>query len=164
MTDESLRSFDSNYKVDPPLRTQAHIDALLAGLVDGTIDAISSDHQPYAAEKKSRELDVVPFGIVGLETLLPICVQTLIEPEHLDWPALIEKLTAGPARILGINKGTLAADADADITLIDPAAEWTIDPGRFRSKGRNTPFAGRAVRGRIQTVLVNGEVRYRCDD
>jgi dihydroorotase len=91
-------------------------------------------------------------------------VQTLIEPGHLDWPALIEKLTAGPARILGINKGTLAADADADITLIDPAAEWTIDPGRFRSKGRNTPFAGRAVRGRIQTVLVNGEVRYRCDD
>lgn len=164
LTDESLRSFDSNYKVDPPLRTQEHIDALLAGLVDGTIDAISSDHQPYAAEKKARELDVVPFGIVGLETLLPICVQTLIEPGHLDWPALIKTLTAGPARILGINKGSLAAEADADITLIDPAAEWTIDPDRFRSKGRNTPFAGRAVRGRIHTVLVNGEVRYRlCD-
>jgi dihydroorotase len=103
----------------------------------------------------------VPFGIVGLETLLPICVQTLIEPGHLDWPGLIEKLTAGPARILGIDKGSLAAETDADVTLIDPAAEWTIDPKAFRSKGRNTPFGGRTVRGRIHTVLVNGEVRYR---
>ncbi len=160
LTDFELQSYDPNYKVSPPLRPKKHIDSLIAGLRDGTIEIISSDHEPYASEEKDLELDQVPFGIVGLETLLPICIQTLIEPGHLTWPQLISKLTVGPAKLLGIQKGTLQSGADADVTLIDPNAEWTIDPSLFRSKSRNTPFGGRAVKGRAHTVFVNGQVRY----
>jgi dihydroorotase len=162
LTDERLTTFDSNYKVDPPLRTREHIDALVAGLQDGTIDAICSDHQPFAEEKKSGEIDLDPFGIVGLETALPISAQALIDPGHLDWPALIARFTTGPARVLGIPHGTLAPGAAADVTVIDPAAEWTIDPARFRSRSRNTPFAGWRVRGRALAVIVAGEVRHRA--
>ena len=162
LTDAELESFDSCYKVNPPLRPQSHVNALIAGLKDGTIEIISSDHQPWAAEKKDREIDLVPFGIVGLETLLPICIQSLIEPGHLTWPQLLSKLTTGPAKLLGIEKGTLADGADADITIIDPDVEWTIDPAQFKSRSRNTPFAGRQVKGRADAVLVNGEIRHQA--
>ena len=164
LTDAELTTFDSNYKVDPPLRSQEHVDALIEGLKDGTIDVICSDHQPHAPEKKDRELDLVPFGIVGLETLLPVCVKSLIEPGHLTWPQLIAKLTTGPASILGIQKGTLAPGADADVTIIDPQTQWTVAPEQFRSKSRNTPFGGWELRGRARTVVVGGRVRYQCDD
>jgi len=162
LTDAELQSFDSNFKVDPPLRTREHIDALIVGLQDGTIEVISADHQPRASEKKMRELDQAPFGIVGLETLLPICIETLITPGRLTWMQLLSKLTTGPARLLGIQKGSLKEGSDADITIIDPDIAWTIDPTQFRSKSRNTPFAGRRVQGRADTVLVGGEVRYRA--
>ncbi len=161
LTDECLRRFDPNYKVDPPLRTEEHIQALIAGLKDGTIDAICSDHQPYAEEKTAVELDAAPFGIIGLETLLPVCIKTLIEPGHLTWPELIAKLTLGPAKVLGIAKGTLKPEADGDVTLIDPHAEWTIDAAKFRSQSRNTPFDGWKVKGRAHTVIVKGQIRYR---
>ncbi|WP_339909803.1 dihydroorotase [Symmachiella dynata] len=160
LMDERLRTFNSNYKVDPPLRTADHLAACIEGLQDGTIDAICSDHQPFAPEKKSRELNLVPFGVSGLETLLPISIASLIEPGHLDWPQLIGKLTNGPAKILGIPKGTLATGADADVTIIDPQVEWTIDAAQFRSRGHNTPFDGWKVRGRARTVLVAGVVAY----
>jgi dihydroorotase len=160
LTDDSLKTFDPNFKVDPPLRPQGHVNAMIEGLKDGTIDVISADHQPWAVEKKTCELDYAPFGIVGLETLLPICIQTLIEPEHLTWLELLSKLTTGPAKLLGLQKGTLSPGADADVTIIDPDVEWTIDPEAFRSKSRNTPFAGRTVRGRADQVLVGGEIRY----
>ncbi len=160
LTDEELRSFDANFKVDPPLRPQKHINALIAGLQDGTIDAICSDHHPYAEEKKDREIDLVPPGIVGLETLLPICVQALIEPQHLTWPQLIQKLTVGPAGVLGLESGTLRPGSVADVTIIDPDTEWTIDPTDFRSRSRNSPFAGWSVRGRAETVLVAGRIRH----
>ena len=163
LTDECLQSFDSNYKVNPPLRTPEHIKALIEGLKDGTLDVICSDHQPWAEEKKNRELDLVPFGIIGLETLLPICIKSLIEPGHLDWPQLIAKLTLGPAEVLGIAKGTLQAGADADVTIIDPESPWTIDPQQFRSLSRNTPFGGWHVRGRAKTVIVAGNVRYSVE-
>ena len=159
--DEALEQYDANLKVDPPFRTLEHREALIAGLQDGTIDVICSDHQPHAPEKKMLELDQVPFGIVGLETLLPVCVMTLIEPGHLTWLQLMEKLTWGPARILGLDKGTLRTGAVADVTVIDPGAEWVIDPQMFRSKSRNTPFGGWKVRGRASTVIVSGEVRYQ---
>lgn len=161
LTDESLRSFDANFKVNPPLRTQEHIDALIGGLLDGTVDAISSDHQPFADEKKSIELDVAPFGIVGLETLLPICVHSLIRPGKLTWPQLIAKLTVGPARVLGIDGGTLRVGSRADVTLIDPNVEWTITPQKFHSQSRNTPFGGWKVQGQVRTVIVGGSIRYR---
>jgi len=161
LTDDNLQSYDAYYKVDPPLRSPDHVDALIAGLHDGTIDAITADHQPSAAEKTSRELDVVPFGIVGLETLVPLCIETLIDPGHLTWPKLIAKLTCGPAAVLGLKDvGTLAPGVPADISVLDPDVRWTIDPQRFASKSRNTPFAGRSVRGRAELVFVGGELRY----
>lgn len=160
LTDQCLRGFDSNFKMAPPLRTDSDIQAILAGLKDGTLEVIATDHAPHAPEKKMRELDQAPNGIIGLETLLPICVVALIEPRHLTWPQLIEKLTVNPAKVLGIDRGTLKPGARADVTVIDPAAEWTIDPKQFRSKSRNCPYAGWRVRGRADTVLVNGEVKF----
>lgn len=158
LTDEALEGFDPNYKLDPPLRSREHISALIDGLKDGTIGIISSDHRPFAAEKKMREIDQAPFGIVGLETLVPLCVEALIHPRHLSWRELLEKLTVGPARLLGIEAGTLEAGRPGDITVIDPNVEWTIDSARFRSRSRNTPFDGRAVRGRARWTIVGGAV------
>src|SRR5205823_697754 len=163
LTDQCLRTFDSNFKMAPPLRTEADVQAIIEGLKDGTLDVIATDHAPHAPEKKARELDQAPNGIIGLETLLPICVGALIEPGHLTWPRLIEKLTINPARVLGIDRGTLKPGAVADVTIIDPKAEWTIDPNLFRSKSRNCPFAGWKVRGRAHAVLLNGEVKYAAN-
>jgi len=163
LTDECLRTFDANYKTNPPLRGRQDVEALIAALADGTIDCIASDHSPYAPEKKMQELDLAPFGIVGLETMLGLVVSELIEPGHLDWAAALSKMTINPARILGIDKGTLAVGADADVTIIDPAVRWTVDPARFRSKNANTPFAGRTLVGRADTVIVGGRVKYRAD-
>ena len=159
LTDECMRSFDSCYKMNPPLRTQDDVDAVIEGLRDGTIDVIASDHAPHAEEKKMRELNLAPFGVVGLETLLPVAVTKLVVPGHLTWAQLIATLTVNPAGILGIDKGTLRPGADADVTVIDPDAEWTVDPRAFHSKSRNTPFAGWTVRGRAQTVIVGGSVK-----
>jgi dihydroorotase len=164
LSDESLRSFDSNFKMSPPLRGAEDVEACIAGLRDGTIDVICTDHAPHALEKKMRELDQAPFGIVGLETALGLVVTKLIEPGVLDWPSALEKLTMNPAHVLGIDKGTLAIGADADVTIIDPAYEWTVDPSRFRSRSKNTPFARWRLRGRAETVIVGGEVRYRAEN
>jgi dihydroorotase len=160
LNDSSLRSFDSNFKMSPPLRTETDVQAIIEGLKDGTLDVIATDHAPHAPEKKMRELSEAPNGIIGLETLIPICVRSLIEPGHLTWPQLIEKLTVHPARILGIDRGTFRNGAIADVTIIDPSVEWTIDPSQFRSKSRNSPFAGWKVRGRAFATLVRGQVRF----
>jgi dihydroorotase len=160
LTDKCLRTFDSNYKMAPPLRTEQDVQAVIAGLKDGTLEVIATDHAPHAPEKKMRELDQAPNGIIGLETLLPVCVMSLIEPGHLTWPQLIEKLTINPARVLGIDRGTLKPGAKADVTIIDPKVEWTIDPYLFRSKSRNCPFAGWKVSGRAHAVFLNGEMKY----
>ncbi|RUL85725.1 dihydroorotase [Tautonia sociabilis] len=163
LTDDRLESFDSHFKMNPPLRTKADVDAVIEGLVDGTIEVLATDHAPHAPEKKARELNLAPFGIIGLETLVPLVVTHLIGPGLLDWPAAIRMLTAAPAELLGLHhrKGSLRPGMDADVTILDPDARWTIDPERSRSKSRNTPFAGWEVVGRAHTVIVNGEVRYR---
>ena len=160
LTDERLRTFDSNYKMNPPLRTWSDVEAVVGGLSDGAIEILATDHAPHAPEKKMRELDLAPFGVIGLETLVPIVATHLVDPGHLSWPEAIRKLTINPARLLGIPKGTLRPGADADVTLIDPTARWTIDPSQFRSRSRNCPFAGWEVHGRAHTVIVCGEVRY----
>jgi dihydroorotase len=159
LTDERLRSFDSNYKMAPPLRTQQDVDAVLEGVIDGTLDVLATDHAPHAVEKKERELDQTPNGIIGLETFLPICVHALIETKQLTWPQLIERMTVNPARVLGIDRGTLRAGKVADVTVIDPIAEWTIDKNKFRSKSRNSPYHGWKVRGRAMAVIVAGVVK-----
>jgi dihydroorotase len=163
LSDKCLRTFDSNYKMAPPLRTEADVQAIVDGLKDGTLEVIATDHAPHAPEKKMRELTEAPNGIIGLETLLPICVLSLIEPGHLTWPQLIEKLTLNPARVLGIERGTLRPGAVADVTIIDPTAEWTVDASKFRSKSRNSPFAGWKVRGRAHGVVVRGQVKFELN-
>jgi dihydroorotase len=159
LADKCLRTFDSNFKMSPPLRTDADIAAILEGLKDGTLEVLATDHAPHAPEKKMRELDQAPNGIIGLETFLPICVIALIEPGHLTWPQLVEKMTVNPARVLSIDRGTLKPGAEADVTVLDPTAEWTIDVSKFRSKSRNSPYHGWKVRGRASAVIVSGEVK-----
>lgn len=163
LDDTVMSTFDTLYKVLPPLRSQDHIDSLIHGLKDGTITVISSDHQPLAIEKKAIELDQAPFGICGLETLLNTCVKALIEPGHLSWSELIRCLTVGPAELLGLSAGTLTVGAAADITLIDPEREITIQASAFRSRSRNTPFDGHTFRGAVVQTLVNGTVVYDRD-
>ena len=160
LTDETLRSFDSNFKMNPPLRDRDHLDACIAGLTDGTIDVIASDHAPHAVEKKMRELDQAPFGAISLETSLALVITNLIQPGHLDWTTALEKMTINPAQILGIAKGTLQIGSDADVTIIDPEDTWTVDPEKFYSKSRNSPFVGKSLTGRAETVIVAGRVKF----
>lgn len=159
LTDESLRSFDSNYKMSPPLRTQKDVDAILTGLKDGTLSVLATDHAPHAPEKKERELDQAPNGIIGLETFLPLCITHLVEPGHLSWPQMLAKMTVNPARVLGIDRGTLQPGRPADVTVIDPKVKWTIDKRTFRSKSRNTPFDGWPVTGRAVATIVGGQLK-----
>jgi dihydroorotase len=160
LTEREFRSFDSNFKVNPPLRTERDVDAIIRGLKDGTISVIASDHSPFANELKLRELDEAPFGIIGIETLLPLSIRHLVDPGHLTWSQLIEKLATNPARVLGINRGTLREGRPADVTIIDPNEQWTIDVERFRSRSRNSPFHGQSIRGRVVAVLVAGATKY----
>ena len=161
LTDELLRSFDSNYKMNPPLRSQEHVDACIEGLRDGTIDVIASDHAPHSAEKKMRELDQAPFGVIGLETALPVVITKLVRPGILNWSAVAEKMSLNPAKILGLNtgtgpKGTLQVGADADITIVDPDIQWTVSADGFQSKSKNSPYIGWELFGRASAVFVNG--------
>ncbi|MHB0955865.1 MAG: dihydroorotase [Pirellulaceae bacterium] len=163
LTDETLRTFDANCKVNPPLRSRAHVEACIAGLIDDTIDVIASCHAPRASEKKLQELDRAPFGMINLETTLGLVGRYLIEPGHLTWPQALAKLTINPAQALGLAKGTLRVGADADITIIDPEVEWTVRASEFKSRSRNTPFEGMQLKGRAVRVLVDGETRFTRD-
>ncbi|MDO5553480.1 MAG: dihydroorotase [Planctomycetia bacterium] len=161
LTDESLRSFSTNYKMNPPLRSPIHVEACLEGLIDGTIDAIATDHAPHAIEKKLREMTTAPFGIVGLETALPLMIETLIVSKRLTWSQLIEKMSLNPSRILGLSKGTLADGADADVVVIDPNRTWTVTEESLNSQSKNTPWLGKTLRGQAEIVIVGGQIKYR---
>jgi len=161
LNDECLRGFDSNYKMSPPLREKKDSAALVQGLKDGVITVLATDHAPHSVEKKMREIDQAPNGIIGLETFLPTCVKALIEPGHLTWPQMIAMMTLHPAQILGIDRGTLKPGAPADVTIIDPDREWTIDVTKFRSKSRNCPFGGWKVKGLAEQVIVGGRLVQR---
>ncbi len=159
LTDECVRSFDPVYKMNPPLRTRADVDAIREALRDGTIDVIASDHAPHSSEKKQLEFTSAPFGVIGLESALPVAITELIG-NTLDWPQLIAAMTWNPARVLGINKGSLRPGSDADVTIIDPDVSWTIDVSAFESWSRNCPFDGKAVRGRAIRTIVGGSTKY----
>ncbi len=161
LTDESLRGFDSNFKMSPPLRTAADVEAIIEGLVDGTIDCIATDHAPHALEKKMLELDRAPFGILGLETAVGLAVTRLVEPGRIGWSRLVQAMSTLPAEILGVNRGTLRAGAVADVTLIDPRMTWRVDAKTFLSKSVNTPFHGWTLQGRAVATIVAGRVKYR---
>ena len=161
LTDEIMRTFDSNYKVNPPLRSQLHIDACITGLQDGTIDVITSGHAPRASEKKMTELDQAPFGMSQIEITLGLAISNLVVPGHLDYPTLISKLSINPAKALKLDKGTLAVGAAADVTIIDPDVLWEVDPNKFTSLSTNTPFSGLKLTGRADTVIVDGEIKLQ---
>lgn len=148
--------FSTDFKMKPPLRAERDRQALVDGLLDGTIDCIASDHAPHHPDEKDVEFSTAPFGILGLETTLSLCLDRLVHAGLLELPRLVELLSTMPARVLGVPGGTLAESAPADVTLFDPDAEATVDRTRFRSKSRNTPFHGWALRGKAVGTIVGG--------
>ena len=160
LTEEEVLRQGSIAKVNPPLRTQADVDAVVAGLRDGTLDAIATDHAPHAADEKALPLTEAPSGISGLETSLSLALTALYHTGHMSLLKIIELMSFNPARILGIPKGRLRDGADADLVLFDLEERWTVSPARFRSKGRNTPFAGTELRGRVKYTIAAGKIVY----
>ena len=162
LTDEAIQDFDTNYKVNPPLRSQTDVDALLDGIADGTLSILCSDHAPHAAFEKEVEFDVAPFGIIGLETELGLFMDLLVHKHaKIDMVRLIEMYTVEPARLLKLDSGTLSAGARADVTLIDPASEWTVSFDRFHSASRNSPFDGWKLKGRAVRTIVGGKTVWK---
>lgn len=159
LTDELLETYDTNLKMNPPLRGREDVQACIEGLLDGTLDCVATDHAPHAREKKEREIDIAPFGVTGLETALGVISTYLVQPGILTWPQLVEKMATNPARILGLKKGTLALGADADVVIIDPNHRWTVTPDEFRSQSINSAYLGKELTGRAMIVLVSGRVR-----
>ncbi|MCY4132910.1 MAG: dihydroorotase [Nitrospira sp.] len=159
LTDEAVRSFDANAKMNPPLRTDEDVQAIKEGLQDNTIDIVATDHAPHAVQEKQLEFDAAPFGIIGLETAFPLTLN-LVEEGILTLEQAIAKLTREPARVFDLSYGTLAPGAAADVTLIDLTATWVVDPTRLHSLSRNTPFAGWTMKGKIVKTFVGGVVVY----
>jgi dihydroorotase len=161
LTDAAIETFDTNFKMNPPLRSERDIDALVEGVADGTLTVLCSDHAPHAAFEKEVEFDKAPFGIVGLETELGLFIDILVHKRGaISINRVIEMFTIEPAKLLKLDAGTLTPGARADVTLIDPELEWTVDPGEFRSLSRNTPFAGWRLRGRAVRTIVSGETVF----
>jgi dihydroorotase len=160
LTDEIIRTFDTNAKVNPPLRTEKDVEAIRKGLKDGTIDCIATDHAPHSIEEKEVEFDFAPFGMVGLETALGLVITELVNTKTLTWPQAIAKMTVNPARILNLPAGKIKRDSPADITIINPKASWIVDPSKFQSKSKNSPFGGRRLRGKVIYTIVDGKVVY----
>ena len=160
LTDESCRTYDTNFKMNPPLRTAGDVAACIAGVKDGTIECLATDHAPHLAEEKELEFQYAPNGILGLEPALSLYIKALIEPGHVSWMKLIEVMTINPARIAGLKKGTLAEGADGDLTIIDPNRQWTVDIEEFKSRSRNCPFGGWKLKGRATHTIVGGDVKW----
>ena len=160
LDDKRLRSFDANYKVDPPLRSASHIADIQAGLRDGTIDVISSGHRPVAAEKKVQELDAAPFGMIALQTTLAEVSTFLVRPGVLDWPAAVAKLSTNPAKLFQMPGGTLRVGRPADLAVIDPQAEWIYRVAEDCSRSRNSPFDGQKFVGRVVRTFVGGQCKW----
>ncbi|WP_418779899.1 dihydroorotase [Intestinimonas sp.] len=161
LTEDELLSRGTLARVNPPLRTRLDVEGILAGLKDGTIDVIATDHAPHSAEEKARPLPEAPSGMVGLETALAVTLTSLYHTGVMDLSDILRKMTVNPAFILRIPKGRLSLGGGADFTIFDPDEEWTVDPEQFASKGRNTPFAGRTLKGRVKYTIVDGKIIYQ---
>ena len=162
LTDEAIQNFDTNYKVNPPLRSQQDVDALLDGIADGTLSILCSDHAPHADFEKEVEFDIAPFGIIGLETELGLFMDLLVHKHRrIDIARLIEMYTVEPVRLLKIHAGTLSIGARADMTLIDPELEWIVRLDQFESASRNSPFNGWKLRGRAVRTIVAGKTVWK---
>lgn len=158
LTEEAVEGYDTAARVSPPLRTAADCAALQAGLCEGVIDAVATDHAPHTREEKLVEFGLAPPGLVGLETAVALLVDRMVRPGRLSWGEFVERCGAGPARVLGLSPNRIAPGATADLTVIDPEAQWTVEPGDFASKGRNTPFAGWTLTGRPVATVVAGRL------
>jgi dihydroorotase len=163
LTDELCRGYNTEAKVNPPLRTEEDVEAVTQALVDGVIDVIASDHAPHTYEEKEQEFDYAPFGINGLETALGLSMRALVQTGRLTLAGLVDRMSCSPARVMGLEGGTLRVGAPADIVVLDPEERWTVDPADFRSRSRNTPIAGWELIGRVHHTLVGGEIRFARD-
>jgi dihydroorotase len=163
LTEEAVEGYDTNAKMNPPLRTAEDVAALQEAVRDGTIDLIATDHAPHHYDEKEREFADAPNGIIGLETALAVNITWLVAPGIIDLPLLVERMSCAPARVFGLTGGTLRRGAPADVTVFDPDAEWVVDPTQFESKGRNTPYGGRTLQGRAHVTLVGGRIVYRSE-
>ncbi|MBT9684463.1 dihydroorotase [Pseudoflavonifractor sp. MCC625] len=161
LTEDEVLEQGAMARVNPPLRTRADVEAIIEGLKDGTIDAIATDHAPHSAEEKARLLEEAPSGMVGLETALGVTLTYLYHTKHMPLSDILRKMTLNPACILRINKGRLAIGGDADMVIFDPDEEWTVDPEQFASKGRNTPFGGHKLKGKVKYTIVGGKIVYQ---
>jgi dihydroorotase len=161
LTHEACQGYNTNAKMNPPLREAADVEALQGALKDGTVDVIATDHAPHHYDAKEREFDEAPNGILGLETAFGLAVTQLVTPGLVALPDLLYRMSTRPAQLFKLPGGSLAVGAPADVVILAPEAEWTVDPGRFYSKSRNTPFGGRKLRGRAETTIVRGRVVYQ---
>jgi len=160
LTDDDARAYDTNMRVNPPLRSSADVEALREGLADGTIDAVASDHAPHSLEEKQVEFDAAPPGAIGLETLLPVTLTHLVAPGSITLTRAIELLSVSPARILGLPGGTLAVGAPADVTVFDPERRWKVTEDWFRSRSKNSPFIGHILAGRVTLTVRGGGIAF----
>ena len=160
LTEEAVKTFDTNAKMNPPLREAADTEAIIEGLKDGTIDCIATDHAPHTPTEKDVEFQYAPFGIIGLETSLALAVTGLVEPGHITLERAVALMTSEPARVCGFDAGALREGGPADITIFDPRAEWTVKAGEFASRSRNSPFVGRTLRGQVKYTLCDGKIVY----
>jgi dihydroorotase len=164
LTEEDCKTYDPNYKMNPPLRARRDVEELIDGIKDGTITVLATDHAPHTLEDKQVEFTAAAYGILGLECALPLYIKALIDSEAIDWPRLIEMMTVNGAALCGLaGKGKLNVGADADVTVIDPNQAWTIDANQFASRSRNCPFNGWDVKGRAIATIVGGEVKLALD-
>jgi dihydroorotase len=161
LTEESVEGYNTNAKMNPPLRTADDVAALQEAVKDGTIDVIATDHAPHQYDEKEREFSEAPNGIIGLETALAVNLTWLVHRDVVSVPTLIERMSCTPAKLFKVDGGSLRKGATADVTVFDPSVAWTVDPTKFRSKGRNTPYAGMELRGRVELTLVDGRLVYR---
>jgi dihydroorotase len=161
LTDEDVKTYDTNFKMNPPLRTRKDIDALLQGIADGVIDILASDHAPHSSFEKEVEFDYAPFGILGLETELSLFLTELVHKKVISLSKMIAMLTINPARLLKLDRGTLSIGAAADVTILNPDKEWTVDSNQFASLSRNTPFHGWNLKGKAVATIVDGQIVWK---
>ena len=160
LTEDEILTKGALAKINPPLRTAQDVQGIIAGLKDGTIDAIATDHAPHSEEEKSRPLVKAPSGAVGLETSLALTLTALYHTKQMTLPEIIRRMSTNPADVLHLPKGRMSIGVDADLVIFDPDEQWVVDPSKFASKGRNTPFAGCKVRGKVKYTIVKGEVIF----
>jgi dihydroorotase len=161
ITDEEIGSYDSNYKMKPPLRCASDVEAVIEGIVNGVVDAIATDHAPHAGSEKMQEFERCPFGITGLETALGLSLSELVHKQHISAARMVELFTTGPAKILKLDRGTLKPGAYGDVTVFDLNTEWTYDVQQSCSKSRNSPFHGRRFRGGPIATIVGGRIVWQ---